>query len=56
MGMRPLSQGAVAPFGRRRGPLKGVGLLGRPRWPRLKHSGHQLPRERVPVTRGLTGL
>jgi len=56
MGMRPLSQGAVAPFDRRRGPLKGVGLIGRPRWPLLKHSGHQLPRERVPVTRGLTGL
>src|SRR6266567_2101388 len=51
-----LRQVAVAPFDRRRGTLKDLGLTGRPRLPPLKHIGGQLPGDRVPVKRVLNGL
>src|SRR5437667_8005164 len=51
-----LRQSAVAAFDSRRGTLKGLGMLRRPRFPPLKHIGGQLPGDRVPVKRVLNGL
>ena len=51
-----LSQVAVAPFDRRRGPLKGLGLLRRPRLPSLQHIGCQLLGAGVCRKRGLHDL
>lgn len=40
-----LGQGAVSTLHRRRGPLKGLGMLGRPRFPARSHLGNQLSGE-----------
>ena len=56
MVMMHLRQIPISTFNRRRGPLEGLDVLGRPRFPARQHLGRELSAERMRLKGGLHRL